>query len=100
MQNDFVKKRKSKNCHKSADILNERSHNKDLKGRILRIKHGYNPNSSSMGSIVFVLPAALLGITAGFGVVSGIIMSAFIKSADKKQASKSDSGEREEKSTE
>jgi len=50
-----------------------------MKGRILRVKRGYNPNSSSMGSIIFALPAALLGITAGFGAVSGVIMSAFIK---------------------
>ncbi len=49
------------------------------KGKILRVKQGYNPNSSSMGSIVYALPAALLGITAGFGVVSGIIFSAFMK---------------------
>lgn len=55
---------------------------KHSKGKILRIKKGYNPNSSSMGSVVFALPAALLGITAVFGVVSGIIMSAFIKSVD------------------
>jgi len=49
------------------------------KGKILRIKQGYNPNSSSMGSIVYALPAALLATTAGFGIVSGIIMSAFMK---------------------
>lgn len=45
------------------------------KGKILRVKQGYNPNSSSIGSIIFVLPAALLGITAAFGAVSGMIMS-------------------------
>jgi hypothetical protein len=49
------------------------------KGKIMRVKQGYNPNSSSMGSIVFALPTALLGITAGFGIVSGIITSAFMK---------------------
>jgi hypothetical protein len=59
------------------------SPNKKEKGRILRVKLGYNPNSSSMGSMIFVFPAALLAVTAGFGVISGIIMSAFIKS-DKK----------------
>jgi hypothetical protein len=52
---------------------------KTPKGKILRIKQGYNPNSSSMGSIVYALPAALLATTAGFGIVSGIIMSAFVK---------------------
>jgi hypothetical protein len=63
------------------DVLN--SPNKKEKGKILRVKPGYNPNSSSMGSMVFVLPAALLAITAGFGVISGIIMSVFIKKSDK-----------------
>lgn len=58
---------------------------KKLKGKILRVKRGYNPNSSSMGSIVFALPTALLGVAAGFGVVSGIILSAFMK--DKKKSS-------------
>jgi hypothetical protein len=55
----------------------------NAKGKILRVKKGYNPNSSSMGSIVFVLPAALLAATVGFGAVSGIILSAFIKRDDK-----------------
>lgn len=30
------------------------------KGRVLRVKEGYNPNSSSLGSIVFSIHAALL----------------------------------------
>jgi hypothetical protein len=58
---------------------------KKSKGRILRVKQGYNPNSSSMGSIVFVLPAAFLAATVGFGAVSGIILSAFLKPGDKKE---------------
>lgn len=49
------------------------------KGKILRVKQGYNPNSSSMGSIIFAFPAALMGIAAGFGIISGIIMSKIIK---------------------
>jgi hypothetical protein len=57
---------------------------KNSKGRILRVKMGYNPNSSSMGSIVFILPAALLAVTAGFGIVSGVILSVFIKKSDRK----------------
>ncbi len=56
---------------------------KNTKGKILRVKQGYNPNSSSMGSIVFTLPAVLLAITVGFGAVSAVIMSAFIKRNDK-----------------
>jgi hypothetical protein len=52
-------------------------------GRILRVKYGYNPNSSSMGSIVFALPASLVGVTAGFGFVSSVITSAFVKDTEK-----------------
>jgi hypothetical protein len=53
------------------------------KGRILRVKHGYNPNSSSMGSIVFILPASLIAVTVGFGAVSSVIMSMFMKNDSK-----------------
>ncbi len=72
-------------------MKNQKTENK-TKGRILRIKHGYNPNSSSMGSIVFALPAALLGITTTFGAVSGIILSAFMKGKEnpKRQPSPDD----------
>lgn len=59
------------------------SADKNIKGKILRVKQGYNPNSSSMGSMVFSLPAVLLAVTVGFGAVSGLIMAAFIKRDDK-----------------
>lgn len=50
------------------------------KGKILRVKYGYNPNSSSAGSvIVFALPVAIFGITLGFGAISSLIMSHFVK---------------------
>ncbi|UCG13395.1 MAG: hypothetical protein JSU72_02600 [Deltaproteobacteria bacterium] len=49
------------------------------RGRILRVKQGYNPNSSSMGSIVFALPVVLLGVSVAFGVFAGIISSAFLR---------------------
>jgi hypothetical protein len=49
------------------------------KGKILRVKPGYNPNSSSMGSIVFSFPQIMMGVTAIFGAVSGIIISRFMK---------------------
>ncbi len=52
---------------------------KSMKGKILRIKHGYNPNSSSMGSIIFALPFSLIGISFGTAAVSGLIFSFFIK---------------------
>jgi hypothetical protein len=56
--------------------------NKKPKGKILRIKQGYNPNSSSMGSIVFVLPAILLGISVIFGALSGLFGSILARNID------------------
>ncbi|NOR46330.1 MAG: hypothetical protein GQ534_12150 [Candidatus Delongbacteria bacterium] len=56
------------------------------KGKILRVKQGYNPNSSSMGSIIFAFPAALMGIAAGFSIISGIIMSKLVKKDTGEQA--------------
>jgi membrane protein CcdC involved in cytochrome C biogenesis len=55
----------------------------DKKGRILKVKMGYNPNSSSMGSMIFILPAALLGVTVIFGAISGVIFSLFLKKTEK-----------------
>ena len=49
------------------------------RGRILRVKLGYNPNSSSIGSMIFVIPAAMLSAAVAFGTVSGLIFSAFSK---------------------
>jgi hypothetical protein len=69
------------------------------KGKVLRVKQGYNPNSSSMGSIVFVLPVALLGVTASFGAVSGIIMAAFVKTA-RKSDSEGEDGPNDSKTSE
>jgi hypothetical protein len=40
----------------------------DEKGNILRLKQGYNPNSSSVGSVIFVLPGKK---STGTGVTLG-----------------------------
>jgi len=48
------------------------------KGQILRIKQGYNPNSSSVGTILFPLKASILAITAAFSTIAGIILSVLI----------------------
>jgi hypothetical protein len=48
-------------------------------GRILRIKHGFNPNSSSIGSIIFALPVSLMAATVGFSVISGLVLQYFIR---------------------
>lgn len=45
-------------------------------GRILRLKQGYNPNSSSLGSIVFALPVTLIGLSALFGFAASLLTSA------------------------
>ena len=50
-----------------------------MKGKILRVKHGYNPNSSSMGSIIFALPVSMIAITFGMAAVSSLVFSYFIK---------------------
>ncbi len=52
---------------------------KTPQGRILRVKHGYNPNSSSMGSLIFALPASLMAVSGGVALVSGLIFSYFLK---------------------
>jgi expansin (peptidoglycan-binding protein) len=43
-----------------------------------------------MGSVVFALPAALLGITVAFGVVAAAIASAFLKDTGKKSPNTQD----------
>ncbi len=59
------------------DVSN--SPNKKPKGKILRVKLGYNPNSSSIGSMIFAMPVAMLSAAVAFGTVSGLIFSAFSK---------------------
>ena len=49
------------------------------KGKILRIKQGYNPNSSSIGSIVFAVPSMLFVSAILFGTATAIIFSKFSK---------------------
>jgi len=88
MKESSIRSRNSRNICDALDTSDNQKRNGSSKGRILRVKQGYNPNSSSMGSVVFALPAALLGITAGFGVVSGIILSALMKDTDKNRSEK------------
>lgn len=49
------------------------------KGRILRVKSGYNPNSSSVGSNI----PAFLAFAAGSGVLS-IFVTSILAAADKR----------------
>jgi hypothetical protein len=43
------------------------------RGKVLKVKQGYNPNSSSMGSIVFVLPTIMFAITVVAGALLGAL---------------------------
>lgn len=43
------------------------------RGRILRIKEGYNPNSSSLGSIVFSFPGILLAVPVVFSAAAAFL---------------------------
>jgi hypothetical protein len=70
----------------NVKAINDAEDNITAKGKILRVKEGYNPNSSSMGSIVFALPAGLLGVTAAFGLAAGAISTAFMSEKSKKTA--------------
>ncbi len=54
-----------------------------MKGKIMKVKHGYNPNSSSMGSMVFAMPIVFIGATVGFGVISSLIVSYFMRMGNK-----------------
>jgi hypothetical protein len=48
-------------------------------GTILRLKLGYNPNSSSIGTIVFGMPAALAVLTVAFGTAAGVLCAALLR---------------------
>jgi hypothetical protein len=48
-------------------------------GKILRIKNGFNPNSSSIGSIIFSLPVSLMAATAGFAAISALVLQHVIR---------------------
>ena len=60
----------------------DRDEPKAGKGRVLRLKQGFNPNSSSAGSIVFALPATMLVAPVAFGMAAGLIYAACLKGKD------------------
>lgn len=96
VKRDLLKTEKTRKFPCSSDTPEKIGPDDGLKGRILRVKQGYNPNSSSMGSIVFALPAALLGTTTVFGAVSGAIMGAFMKKTGKSDSPRQDASEEAE----
>ena len=58
------------------------------KGKILKVKVGYNPNSSSIGTLLKAFPCALFGSTILFNIVAGIIFSRKLKSEVKDKPGK------------
>jgi len=64
------------------------------KGRVLRVKEGFNPNSSSLGSIVFSIPAALVAAPVLLAGTAAYIASRMAESA--KGTSQSNKADTEE----
>lgn len=61
------------------------------RGRVLRVKQGYNPNSSSLGSVVFVVPAVLVAAPVLLAAVASLIESRF--AAEDAQAAQAAAGD-------
>jgi hypothetical protein len=51
------------------------------KGKVLRVKEGFNPNSSSLGSIVFSMSAALMAAPVVLAAAAAWISSRTAKPA-------------------
>ncbi len=58
------------------------------KGKILKVKAGYNPNSSSIGTLLKAFPCALFGSAVLFNIVTGIIFSRKLKQGKKDKPEK------------
>lgn len=54
-----------------------------FKGKILRIKKGFNPNSSSISSDVIAFFTTAAGVSALFAAAAGIVMTRFTDKTDK-----------------
>ena len=52
-------------------------------GKVLALKEGYNPNSSSLGSIVFSYPEAFLLAPVIAGTVTAAAIAWFTKNSEK-----------------
>jgi hypothetical protein len=49
------------------------------RGRVLRVKEGFNPNSSSLGSMIFSIPAALLAAPPLLAAVAALLAARLAK---------------------
>ena len=66
------------------------------RGRVLRVKEGYNPNSSSLGSVVFTIPAALIAAPVLLAGVAAWIAGRFTKAEPGLDTSSADKATRVE----
>ncbi|MBN1308168.1 MAG: hypothetical protein JXA18_09650 [Chitinispirillaceae bacterium] len=51
--------------------------NAPYRGRILRVKNGFNPNSSSIASEIIVFFTAAAGVSALFSTAAAVVMARF-----------------------
>lgn len=58
------------------------------KGKILKVKLGYNPNSSSIGTLLKAFPCALFGSAVLFNIVAGVLFSGKLKGGEKDKPGK------------
>ncbi|OGS22203.1 MAG: hypothetical protein A2252_12365 [Elusimicrobia bacterium RIFOXYA2_FULL_39_19] len=61
---------------------------KKNKGKVLKVKYGYNPNSSSVGTLLLAFPVSLFVVAALVNVVSVILMDTKGKSKKDEEKNK------------
>jgi hypothetical protein len=54
------------------------STSREHKGRVLRVKHGYNPNSSSLGTVIFAIPAAIAAFSVASTGIAGALLAKLV----------------------
>jgi len=52
------------------------------KGKILKVKTGYNPNSSSIGTLLIAFPCALFASAVLFNAAAAIFLSGKLSTVD------------------
>ena len=55
------------------------------KGKILKVKQGYNPNSSSIGTLLVAFPCALFVSAVLFNAASAVFLPGKLGTADKEK---------------
>lgn len=66
-----------------------------MKGKILKIRPGYNPNSSSIGFIILYIIVGVVGVS---NIIASIVASSFLYKKRKREIEKKEYEEREKAS--